>query len=145
MLFGQHPIPLDDQNRLTLPERFRSRFGRGLVVTQGFDRNLLLLSEEAFQEISGRLRTMNLADPLARQLMRMLLGSAAELELDASGQVGIPARLCEFAGLDEQAVLVGQGGYLEIWSPALWKAQETRLQDAESNADRFAGLTLAAG
>ena len=37
MLLGEHDHTLDDKNRLTLPARFRHRFGDGIVVTRGMD------------------------------------------------------------------------------------------------------------
>jgi MraZ protein len=85
---------------------------------------------------------MNMADPMARLLSRVTLGTASELEVDGNGCFPISQELREFAGLDDEAVLVGQGLYFELWSPALWETQKLRLQDAEANAGRFAALDL---
>ena len=41
------------------------------------------------------------------------------------------------------AVVIGQGDYLEIWSPGLWSGQQLEIQDSESNSQRFAMLNLA--
>ncbi len=142
MFLGQHQNAIDAQNRLAVPDRFRDLLTQGAVITQGFDRNLLVLSAEAFQAIYDRFTAMNIADPLARLLLRMLLGNASELELDASGRIHVPQALREYAGLESDAVLVGQGRYFEVWTPASWQKQEVRMQDAEANADRFAGLLV---
>jgi MraZ protein len=75
-------------------------------------------------------------------LLRMLLGTASELEIDATGSITVPQALRDFAGLETEAVLVGQGRYFEVWTPALWQKQTLRLQDAEANAERFAGLMI---
>ena len=144
MFFGQHPSSFDADNRLTVPIRFRDSLSRGAFVTQGFDRNLLVLTAEAFQTLVARFTAMNIADPLARMLLRMILGSASEVQVDSSGAILIPQSLRDFAGLEGEAVLVGQGQYLEIWTPAQWQQQTQRLQDAQANADRFAGLMLTA-
>jgi MraZ protein len=88
---------------------------------------------------------MNLADPLARLLLRMILGAASELEMDEAGCIFVPQNLREFANLNGEAVLVGQGDYFEVWSPAHWHEQETQLQDAETNSQRFVMLDLAVG
>jgi MraZ protein len=145
MLFGQFRTSFDNQGRLTLPDHFRELLSVGAVLTQGFDRNLLVLPRESFQDLYQRIRTMNLADPSARLLLRMILGTACEVETDKSGRVTVPENLREFAGLDgSEAVLVGQGDFLEIWAPALWRKQEIRLQDAEANAERFIQLNVAA-
>ena len=142
MFLGQHPSSVDDKNRLAVPERFRSQLAKGAYITQGFDRNLVILSADAFQGIYERFTAMNIADPLARMLLRMLLGTASELEIDATGSITVPQALRDFAGLEAEAVLVGQGRYFEVWTPALWQKQTLRLQDAEANAERFAGLMI---
>ena len=143
MFLGQHHSAFDSNNHLTVPTRFRELLGKSAYITQGFDRNLLVLTVDSFQALYERFTAMNIADPLTRLLLRMVLGTAAELEIDETGAILIPQNLREFAGLENEAVLVGQGKYVEVWAPASWQKQELRLQDAETNADRFAGLALA--
>jgi MraZ protein len=142
MFLGQHSFSFEDSNRLTVPTPFRDELGRGAFITQGFDRNLWVLSADAFQAVFARFTVLNIADPLARLLLRMVLGHAVELVIDESGNMVIPQELRDFAGLGKEAVLVGQGRYFEIWAPASWQKQELALQDAEANADRFAGLAI---
>jgi len=144
MFLGQHQTSFEADNRLAVPARFRDLLAQGAYITQGFDRNLLVLSADAFQTIYARFTALNIADPLARLLLRMILGSATELEIDASGHMLVPPKLREFAGLGADAILVGQGEYIEVWTPGAWQQQELRLQDAEANAGRFAGLELTA-
>jgi MraZ protein len=113
-------------------------------LTQGFDRNLQVLSGSAFQEIYRTVVSLNIANPLARLLLRLVLGTAQELEVDANGQFTIPEELKQFANLKEDVFLIGQGEYFEIWSPDLWNKQEAQLRDAETNSNRFSALTVTA-
>ncbi len=55
-------------------------------------------------------------------MQRVLVGSAADVELDAAGRILLPAALRERVGLDKGAVLVGQGNKFEIWSETAWTA-----------------------
>jgi MraZ protein len=142
MFLGQYHCSLDDRSLLTIPPHFRDVLSPGAFVTQGFDRNIMVLTIEAFQEIYQRVVAMNIADPLARLLLRMILGNASEVEMDESGHIIVPKNLGDFANLENEAVLVGLGDYFEIWAPAVWHKQEIRLQDAEANADRFAVLEV---
>jgi MraZ protein len=143
MFLGQHPLTLDNQGRLALPERVRALIGDGAVLTQGFDRNLLVMTRPFFAGLSQRTGALNMTDPSARMLRRMLLGSAFELTIDESGRIGLPEGLRAFAGLGGDVVLVGQGDYLEIWDAEQWKVQQGRLGDVESNSARFAALDIA--
>ncbi len=85
---------------------------------------------------------MNLADPTARLMRRMILANAFPLEVDKAGRVLVPQSLRQFAGLDGAAVVTGQGEYFEVWTPAAWTDQERQIQDTEANNQRFATLNL---
>ena len=143
MFFGQYHYPFDENYRVEIPENFRELLAGQVVVTQGFDRNILVLPVEAFQDLARLVMALNIADPLARGLMRMLLGNASYSKIDQSGTIGVQGSLKEFAGLQTGVVLVGQGKYFEVWSQALWHQQEVYLQDAEANSQRFTSMNLA--
>lgn len=143
MLLGKFPRTVNKQNRFTLPPQFRAELAGGAYITQGFDRNLQVLSASAFKEIYQRVMSLNIADPLARLLLRLILGTAHELESHDPESVQIPDELREFARLQQNILLVGQGDYFEIWSPEFWANQEAELRDAETNARRFSALTVA--
>jgi len=144
MLFGKSTLPLSEQCALTLPGDYGKAMGSTVFLTQGFERNLVLLTREGFTSLSAQLGTTSLSDPLARLLRRMLLGSAAEVRVDDDGQIELPAALCQFAGLEKEIVLVGQGEYLEIWSPARWQEQVESMNATDDNARRFEKFNLAA-
>ena len=143
MFFGQYHYPFDENYRVEIPENFRELLAGQVVVTQGFDRNILVLSVEAFQDLTKLVMSLNIADPLARGLMRMLLGNASYSKIDQAGSISLQAPLKEFAGIQTGVVLVGQGKYFEVWSQALWQQQELYLQDAEANSQRFTSMNLA--
>ncbi len=143
MLLGKFSRTVNKLNRFAVPPQFRAELAGGAYITQGFDRNLQVLSASAFKEIYARVMSLNIADPLARMLLRLILGTAQELQADEHDSVQIPEELREFAHLQQEVLLVGQGDYFEIWSPEFWASQEAELRDAETNARRFAALTVA--
>jgi MraZ protein len=142
MLIGLHTLPFDPQGRLSLPDSFRRSLGGRAYLTQGFDCNLMLLGEQAFARLCDGLKGTSLTDPAGRQLARLLLGSAVELELGEDGNVQLPENLKTFAGLDGQGILLGQGEFAEIWAPAAWERQASLLGDGEANAERFSRFQL---
>lgn len=143
MFLGKYPCKLDDHNRLVIPSAFRKQITGGLYITQGFDRNLLVLTTSAFEEIYRRVTLLNIADPLARLLLRLILGTASKLKIDQTGHIAIPDDLKEFAQIGEHNLMVGQGDYFEVWALELWNQQEFQLKDAEANSGRFSTLTVA--
>jgi transcriptional regulator MraZ len=142
VFLGKFSRTLDSKSRFSVPPAYRGSLARGAYVTQGFDRNLQVLTSEAFQEIYRTVVSLNIANPLARLLLRLILSTAQESGVDANGELVIPEELKEFANLNKDIYLIGQGEYFEIWSPDLWDQQEAQLKDADANGGRFSALTV---
>lgn len=142
MFFGKCPLALSKNSELTLPSNFREKLSKTAYLTQGFDRNLFLLSQEAFNTITAHVSSTSISDPLSRLLRRLLLGAATEIPVDDKGCIQLPADLCEYAGLGEEIVLVGQGEYLEIWSSPLWQEQLESMNNHDENNHRFEKFNL---
>ena len=145
MLFGQSLTTIDKENRIAIPASLAAMLTERVYITQGLDRNLLLIPESTFQILYKQLQGLNLADPQARLLLRMLLGTAFETRLDQAYYLELPDLLKEFAGIDKKAVLIGQGGYIEIWAPGIWSQQELSYQDVDADPERFSHFNIAFG
>ena len=137
MFFGQCTLPLNENNQLSLPSNYREAGNNAVYITQGFDRNLFVLSPQAFNALYLRMKDNSISDPLARLLNRLFLSSATLVIMDDSGQIEIPIALREYAELGAEIAVVGQGEYLEIWSSAQWQKQMDGLKDYEANSHRF--------
>jgi MraZ protein len=142
MFLGQFQHNLDDKGRLMIPARFREMLDGGAYITQGFDKCLMVMTETYFQQVYERLESMNLADPTARLLRRLILSNAYAFEVDKVGRILIPQTLRAFLQLDGEAIVAGQGEYFEVWKPADWNQQMAQLQDTEANNQRFSALDL---
>jgi MraZ protein len=143
MFLGKYQHSFDNKGRLTIPSRFREELiAEGAYVTQGFDLNLMVLTASRFNRISERVGQMSVTEPNARILKRLIFSSAERVEVDKAGRILIPEFLRQYAGLQNQAIVVGAGDYFEIWSPESWSEQLTALQDTDTNKQRFAVLDL---
>jgi MraZ protein len=145
MFLGQYRHTIDSKGRLIVPARFRDNLNEGGFITQGFDRNLMVLTSQAFESITRRVNELSLTDETARQLRRLIYATADRVEVDKTGRIRIPQFLLEIARFQSDAVVVGVGAYFEIWSPEAWDSQEELLQDPDANAHRFAALDLTTG
>jgi MraZ protein len=142
MFLGHFEHSLDEKGRLTIPARFRELLGGGAFITQGFDRCLMVMPGAYFNQVYEHLTDLNLADPTARLMRRMILATAYPLEADKVGRVLVPQYLRQFAGLDGAAIVTGQGEYFEVWTPGEWDKQVRQIQDTDANNQRFATLNL---
>ncbi len=142
MFLGQFQHNLDEKGRLMIPARFRELLDGRAYITQGFDKCLMVMTDSYFKQVSENLNSMNLADPNARLMRRMIFGTAYPVEVDKVGRVLVPQSLREFAGLDGEAIVTGQGEYFEVWTPTAWNDQMKQIQDTETNNQRFSTLNL---
>lgn len=143
MFLGNFQHNLDDKGRLMIPARFRDLLAGGAYITQGFDKCLMVMSEAYFKQVYERIEAMNLADPTARLLRRLILSNAYPIEVDKVGRILVPQNLRAFLGIENgELVVAGQGEYFEVWTPALWNEQMAELQNIEANNARFSTLDL---
>lgn len=144
MFLGQYQHSIDDKGRLMVPARFRESLEGGAYITQGFEKCLMVMTETYFKKVYDEITSMSLTDPTARLLRRLIFSTAYPVEIDKVGRVLVPGNLRQFAGLEGDAVIAGQGEYFEVWTPAEWDKQAALLSDAETNNQRFAALDLSA-
>lgn len=101
-------------------ERILTRADGQLVATVDRDYCLLLYPLPDWEEIERKLIRLPGLNRQARRLQRLMLGHAAELEMDSNGRVLLPRELRDFAGLEKQAMLIGQGNKFELWDEQRW-------------------------
>ncbi|MCL4528726.1 MAG: division/cell wall cluster transcriptional repressor MraZ [Chloroflexi bacterium] len=142
MFLGQFQHNLDEKGRLMIPARYRELLEGGAYITQGFDRCLMVMTGVHFKQVYDSVNTMNMADPTARLMRRLIFSNAFPVEVDKVGRVLVPQLLRQFAGLDGEAIVAGQGDYFEVWTPAAWQEQMKQIQDTDANNQRFATLNL---
>ncbi len=127
MFRGATALNLDAKNRLAVPSKHRDALqslaeGR-LVMTAHPHRCLLLYPQPAWEPIQEKITSLPSLNQQASLLQRLLVGMAEDIELDAAGRLLVPPVLRQFAGLEKQVMLVGQGGHLELWSQEGWQGQ----------------------
>jgi MraZ protein len=145
MFLGQFQHNLDEKGRLMIPARYRELLAAGAFITQGFDKCLMVMTDTYFAQVYDRINAMNLADPTARLLRRLILSNAYSVEVDRVGRILVPGNLRQVIELNGEAIVAGQGDYFEVWNPAAWNLQMDQLQDIETNNQRFATLDLSRG
>ena len=124
---GVTHLSLDAKGRLAVPARHRDLLlGTGdgrLVLTADPSRCLLVYPVDAWEPIQSRLMALSSFNDKIRNLQRLLVGHADDVEIDGSGRILVPPALRAYASLDKHVVLVGQGHRFELWGHAQWQAQ----------------------
>lgn len=137
MFRGVTNLTVDSKGRLAMPARYREALlGRAegrLVVTTDSPVCLLIYAAPDWEPIEAKLMGLSSFDARIRDLQRLLVGYASEVELDGTGRILIPAPLRKFAGIDKDVALVGQGRRFELWDVAKWDAQIGRAVELAGN------------
>lgn len=127
MFRGATKVTLDEKGRMVLPTRYREQIverAQGkLVVTVDRDRCLLIYPLPEWELIESKLMSLPTLHSQARRLQRLMVGHASDLELDGHGRILLPPELREFAGLERQGMLIGQGNRFELWNESRWCEQ----------------------
>ena len=128
MFRGSTDISLDGRGRMAMPTRYREklreRSGGHLVITIArHEPCLQVYAERDWQTVEEGLIELDGDDHEGRRQQQMLIGFAADVELDGNGRVVIPPRLRDYAQLKKKVVVVGQPMRLELWDDQMWDAK----------------------
>ncbi len=131
MFRGAVLLSLDAKGRVAVPTKHRLALcpadtdaaTNHLVLTAHPHRCLLLYPQLAWSPIESKLMRLSSFDKQSSGLQRLLVGHAEDLELDSAGRLLVSSTLRQFANLDKQLMLVGQGSHFELWNVEAWHAQ----------------------
>lgn len=138
MLIGQFTGTIGEKNRIAFPKKFRDELGDKLIITQGFEGSLIVVSERNWKSLLEGTEGMPFTDTATRETQRFLLGTATEIELDEKGRFVLPAHLKEYGGLSSDLVFLGISRYVEIWNKKKWEEHNAKLIGTIANvADRL--------
>lgn len=127
MYLGSNAITMDAKGRLAIPARVRDELvaecgGRLVITAHHQERCLLVYPEPQWQLLLPKIEALPNVSRRARLMQRLLIGYATPLEIDGNGRVLLPPTLRDYAGLEKELMLVGQGRKLELWSEQRWFA-----------------------
>mgnify|MGYP003763930117 CR=1 FL=1 len=142
MFIGTYEHTLDTKGRMTIPSKYREIISSGAYITKGLDKNLMVLTNEVFNNLFERVTSMNMANPKTRDLQRLIFANAFSVDVDKAGRILIPQILRAHAELDLNALILGTGKYFEVWSPIHWEIQAQKQTSEDINNERFATLDL---
>ncbi len=121
---GATKVTLDAKGRLAIPTRYRERLAARcdgkIVVTVDKDYCLLVYPLPDWEELERKLVRLPSMHKVARRILRIMVGYATEVDMDANGRVLLSRELRDFAGLEKQAILLGQGNKFELWDEQRW-------------------------
>lgn len=120
MLIGQFDGKIGEKSRVAFPKKFREELGDKLIITQGFEGALIVVSEAGWRALLEGTEGKPFTSSIARETQRYLLGCAAFVELDDKGRFILPEHLKRYAQISEDIVFLGISRYVEMWDKQKW-------------------------
>jgi MraZ protein len=120
---GRFEVKVDAKGRVSLPPSHR--LSAHLVVTNHrfSGRNALhVYTLESWEALERRLERLSSLDAAVQAFARFYLSGGQVVEPDGQGRMLLPVGLRKFAQIESDAVLVGLGDKVEIWSQAAWES-----------------------
>lgn len=138
-LHGQHEASVDSKGRISMAKALRQGFGDDAVVLK-WDRHLKVMSPQFFERVVGSVMNRlafssgrsagNFFDPKVQRDRRAFFGNKFELSFDGQGRLALPKSLRVAMNLVEDAIWVGCGEYVELWSLKDYEADCARWEES---------------
>ena len=145
---GDYTCKLDSKGRIALPAAFKrqmqNELQEGFVLKRDvFDKCLILYPMKEWERQNQLIRSKtNPYNKEHNRFLRMFYSGTAEVQADATNRILVPKRLMDFAGISEEAVLAGQYGKIEIWSPGDYESFTKADDDFADLAEKILGGNL---
>lgn len=146
MLSGEYSHNLDAKGRVILPARLREEIGDSFYITRGFEGCLAVYSSEEFEKLGAAISALPGNMKEVRKLQRIIITGAHQCEVDKQGRFVVPPTLREFASLEKELTIVGNGSHAEIWDSAKWNeylyGEDSMSLEEAAEALRAEGLSM---
>lgn len=117
---GQHSHTIDAKSRLIIPAKFREALGEQFVLTLGQDPCLIIYPLTEWETYRQKLDQLPQTTRITRDFRRFFIANATTCELDKQGRIIVPPGLRQYASLDKDVVIIGNGNFIEIWNKEEW-------------------------
>ena len=148
MFRGANLLNIDTKGRMAMPTKHREvllvQSSSDLVITAHPHGCLLIYPQIAWEPIQSKIMALSSFDKKSSALQRLLVGYAEDISLDTAGRLLLSQVLREFANIDKQAMLVGQGSHFELWDKEAWdkQMQNATQQDVSNMPIELEGFSL---
>ncbi|MEY4108215.1 MAG: hypothetical protein RL181_2557 [Bacteroidota bacterium] len=137
-LLGEYECKLDEKGRMRLPSGLISQLGEretyAFVINRGFEKCLMLYTEEVWDQITNDINALNLYVKKNRDFVRYFYRGANKVVMDSADRILLAKRLLEYAEIERDVILLAYNNRIEIWSAEQYD------QLLEEEPDDFSGL-----
>ncbi len=151
MFRGISNLNLDAKGRIAMPTKYRdeikSDFNGQMILTVDYGvRCLVLYPMSKWVETEQNILGLPNLSEAAREIKRLVIGYASDVEMDGQGRMMLSAPLREYAGMEKKLILIGQGDKFELWDEDSWKSSCDNMRETVpvniQNDESLKGLSI---
>jgi MraZ protein len=129
---GRYEHTIDAKGRISIPSKFREvlskKYDDRLVITN-FDHCLVAFPYEEWSLLEQKVGTFSLMKKETSAFFRFFYSSAMDCDIDKQGRLLVPQTLRDYAGLQKDVVLVGEGKRIEIFAKERWLEEARKIEE----------------
>jgi len=148
---GISNLNVDTKGRIAIPTKYRDEInsdhnGQMMLTVDHADRCLVLYPMTKWVDTEHNLMSLPNLSGAVRDMKRLILGHASEVEMDGQGRLMLAAPLREYSQMEKKIVLIGQGDKFELWDEETWSAGRESMREAApvniQNEESLKGLSI---
>lgn len=119
-LTGEYEHKLDSKGRMIIPSKLREELGSSFMLTKGLDNCLYIYPNDEWKLFAEKLNQLPMINKDSRHFKRFFNAGAIKCEVDTQGRILLPPNLREYAKIEKDVVVIGNGEKAEIWNKEQW-------------------------
>ena len=126
MFIGEYEYRLDEKGRVPVPPKFRTEELKqdGVVLFPGIEKCITIYPISEWKKLADSLTAGSIIPSKLRKLNRAVFANAFNVDMDGQGRIMIPVQLRQFAGLEEEVVVIGVNTFFELWNKKEWAIEK---------------------
>ena len=140
LLAGTFESTLDDKGRVVIPAPLRDRYEGELVITQGKDFYVWIMTAKDYEKFMETLKksASSLEEYSAYQYQFEAPAKVTEID-KKTGRIPVPAAIRSYANLSRDCLVLSINGRLEIWNADTYHAHMREIQQTAKEAMKKLG------
>lgn len=140
MFVGEFEHTIDGKGRIFVPVKFREQLGSDIYISCGFSGCITVFPSDSWERLSEQIMT-TLPAINGEMPKRSIFRRTQSAEIDSSGRILLSTKAREHAALGKNAVIIGMGDKIEIWSAERYE-QMIAEEDIEQIKDLYASYGM---
>ena len=136
---GTFESTLDEKGRVVIPASLRDRYTGELVITQGQDFCVWIMTGKTYEKFLENLEntasSLSYEEYMAFQYLHVAPAQVVEID-QKYGRIPVPAAIRSYAKLSKDCLVLSIKGRLELWNAEIFRAHENQMHNVSKEASR---------